>query len=85
MRDCNCHMGLGAKCSMKVTTATLSAITLAQLSTVMGSGAPGDTRLANPTEFHDGDMILQLSAGRCHLVPRHTATVWAFMATGPCC
>lgn len=85
MKHWNRHTGLGAKCCVEVTTATLGAPTAAQLSTAMGSGAPGDTRPANPTEFHDETQYCSSLQAGVILVPRHTATVWAFMATGPCC
>lgn len=59
-------MGLGVKCSKEVTTAIHRAILLANHSTVMGNGTPGNTRLANPIQFLEGDRILQLSAGMLH-------------------
>lgn len=84
-KHCTRHTGLGAKCCTEVTTATLGATTTAQLSTAMGSGAPGDARPANPTEFRDGDMILQLPADRCHPCTQTHCYCLGLHGTGPCC
>ena len=84
-KHCTRHTGLGAKCCTEVTTATLRATTTAQLSTAMGSGAPGDARPANPTEFRDGDMILQLPADRCHPCTQTHCYCLGLHGTGPCC